>query len=112
MQILTKLLLSVVTLLAIAYYVPGIAVSGIYIALIVAVLLAIVNVTLKPILVLLTLPINILTLGLFTFVINALLFWFIATFVDGFDVDGFLPAFIGALILSVVSWLGNKLLSQ
>jgi putative membrane protein len=109
-RLVTKVLITVLALFLVARYVPGIEVSGFYTALIVAVLLGLINLTLKPILILLTLPINLLTLGLFTFVINALLFWFVSTFVDGFTVDGFLPAFFGALVVSIVNWLGAKIL--
>lgn len=110
MQIITKLLLTVLTLLVIARFVPGIEVEGFYIALIVAVILGFINLIIKPIIVILTIPINILTLGFFTFVINALLFWFVATFVEGFAVHGFIPAFTGAFILAVVGWFSNRVL--
>lgn len=109
MKTLLKILIAAGSLLAISYLNIGIEVSGFYIALIVALVLGVINVTLKPLMVVLTLPINIITLGLFTFVINALLFWFVASFIDGFSVGGFAPAFIGALILSVISTLSNKL---
>lgn len=109
-KLITRLLISVFAILLVANYIPGIEVSGFYIALIVAVILGIINLTLKPVLFILTLPINVLTLGLFTFIVNALLFWFIATFVDGFTIAGFIPAFIGALVVSVFSWFGNKVL--
>ena len=107
-RIATKLLITMLALLFVAEYVPGIFVSGFYIALIVAVILGLINLTLKPILLILTLPINIITLGFFTFVINAFLFWFVATFIEGFTVEGVLPAFAGALIVSVFSWIGNR----
>jgi len=112
MRLITKWLLSALALLLVAKVVPGVEVSGIYIALIVAVLMGIVNVIIRPILIILTLPITILTLGLFTLVINGLLFWFVASFVEGFNVTGFVPAFVGALIVSVVSFLGNKMLTK
>ena len=86
MGIITKLLLTVLALLLVSNFIPGITVSSFYIALIVAVVLGLVNLVLKPILIILTLPITLLTLGLFTFVINALLFWFVSTFIDGFVV--------------------------
>jgi putative membrane protein len=108
MGIITKLLLTVLTLLLISNYVPGIMVASFYIALIVAVILGLVNLILKPILVILTLPITLLTLGLFTFVINAGLFWFVSTFVDGFTVDGFVAAFIGSLAIAIVNSLAEK----
>ncbi len=107
MTLLLRWVINALALLLVAYIVPGIAVSSFYIALIVAVILAIVNITIKPLLVILTLPISILTLGLFTLVINALCFWFVASFVDGFAVSGFLTAFIGALLYSVVTMIAS-----
>lgn len=108
MGIITKLLLTVLTLLLVSNYVPGITVESFYIALIVAIVLGIVNLILKPILIILTLPITLLTLGLFTFIINAGLFWFVSTFIEGFTVDGFVPAFIGALVIAAVHSLAEK----
>lgn len=117
MIILAKWFITALALLAAAYLIPGIEVASFYIALIVAVLLGIANVILRPILIILTLPINILTLGLFTFVINGFLFWFLATFIDGFDIitsgwGGFGVAILGALVVSVVSYIGNQVLTQ
>ncbi|MFC1775530.1 phage holin family protein [Patescibacteria group bacterium] len=112
MHILIKLILTALALLLSAYLVPGISVASFYTALIIAVSLAVVNLIFKPILVLLTLPINILTLGLFTFVINALLFWFLSTIVKGFYVEGFIAAFFGALLVSIVSYVGNRMLLE
>ena len=109
MRILIKILTTAVALLLVAYLVPGFAVASFYTAFIVAVVLGLVNLIIKPIVILLTLPLNILTLGLFTFVINALLLWFVSTFIKGFAIDGFMPAFIGALIISVVSWFVHHL---
>lgn len=91
------------------WVIPGITVSNFVSALIAAAAIALVNLFIKPVLVFLTLPINILTLGLFILVINALLFLFVAYLVPGIDVDGFWSAFLGALILSIlsigISWL-------
>jgi putative membrane protein len=107
MSILIRFLLVVLAIFLAAYVVPGIEVAGFYTAVIVAFVLGVINLTLRPILLLLTLPINLLTLGLFTFVINALLFWFVASFVEGIEVAGFVPAFAGALIVSVVYAVGD-----
>jgi putative membrane protein len=112
MRVIIHWLFSAFVLLGIAYFLPGVEVSGIYIALITALLLGLVNAIIRPILLVLTLPINILTLGLFTWVINGLLFWFVASFVAGFSVAGFWNAVLGALILSAGSWLINKLLED
>ena len=105
MRLLLRWLINTLALLGIAYYLPGVGVSGFYAALITALILGLVNAIIRPLLVVLTLPINLLTLGLFTLVINAALFWFVSTVVEGFTVAGFWPAFWGALILSVVSWI-------
>lgn len=105
LKILLKLFVYTIALLAIGQLVPGIAITSFYTALIVAVLWAVVSVTLKPILVILTLPINLISLGLFTFVLNALLFWFLSTFVAGFTVAGFIPALEGSFALSLVGWV-------
>ena len=93
-------------------YVPGITIAGFYSALIVALVLGLLNALVRPILIFLTLPITLVTLGLFTLVINALLFWFAATVVKGFEVSGFGAAFWGALIMWAVAWMTNALLSD
>lgn len=110
MYLIAKWFISALALLAAAYLIPGISVSSFYIALIVALFLGIVNAVIRPILVILTLPINIITLGLFIFVINGFLFWFLATFIGGFEVSGLFVAILGALIVSVFSYMGNKFL--
>jgi len=93
-----------VTLLLVSSYVPGILVESFYTALVVAVIWGILGLTVRPVLRLLTFPINILTFGLFSFVLNALIFWFLATFIAGFHVYGFVPALEGSLILAIVAW--------
>lgn len=86
-----------------AWIVPGISVESYLSAFVAAATISIVNISLKPALTLITLPINIFTLGLFTLVINALLLMFVAFLVPGFEVDGFLAAFLGSLMLSILS---------
>ena len=108
MKLIYRVLLAALALLLAAYLIPGIIVEGLYIAIIAAVILGILNLIAKPILVVLTLPITIVTLGLFIFIINALLFWFAASFIEGFSVEGFIPALLGSLIVSVISAIGNK----
>ncbi|MCR4275087.1 MAG: phage holin family protein [Candidatus Campbellbacteria bacterium] len=110
MNILYKIILTALAVLGASYLIPGIVVESFYVALIVAVVLAVLNLIVKPIIILLTLPINIITLGFFTLVINAGLFWLAAYFVDGFLVERFIDAFIGALLVSVVVWVGHKFL--
>ncbi|MES2006510.1 MAG: phage holin family protein [Patescibacteria group bacterium] len=97
-------------LLLIAHYVPGISIASFTVAAIVALVWGLIGLTLKPILGLLTLPINLLTLGLFSFVLNALLFWLMAMLVPGFEVSGFIPALEGSVILSLVAWVINMVL--
>ncbi len=108
MNILLRVLFNALGLLLIAQFIPGIDVSGVYVAIISALILGLLNLIIKPVLLILTLPITVITLGLFAFVINAALFYFAASFIDGFDVKGFLPAFIGALLMSLVSAVGNR----
>jgi len=91
----------------VTYVVPGIAVESFWTALLVALVLGILNAIVRPILVILTLPITLLTLGLFTLVINGALFWLVSTVVKGFNVDGFWAAFLGAAVLWVFSFITN-----
>jgi len=109
MKVIAHVLITAFALLLVAHFVPGIVVEGLYTAIIAAVILGVLNLIVRPILVFLTLPITILTLGLFMFVINAALFLFVASFVEGFEVAGFLTALLGSLIVSVISAIGNKL---
>lgn len=111
MTTLARILLNALALLLVAYYIPGIEVSGLYAAIIAAVILGLLNLIVKPVLLLLTLPITLLTLGLFTFVINAALFLFAASFIEGFTVDGFVPALIGSFLVSLIGTLGNKFIA-
>ena len=105
MRILLVWLLNALALIAVAYLVPSIHVASFTSALIAALVLGLVNAVIRPILVLLTLPVTVLTLGLWILVINALLFWFVGSFVRGFVVDGFWAGFIGSILFSIVSWL-------
>lgn len=108
MKLLARLFITAFALVLTTYIVPGIAVEGVYPAIISALFLGIVNAIVRPLLILLTLPVTILTLGLFIFVINASLFLFVASFVDGFSVDGFLPALLGSILVSIISGIANK----
>lgn len=103
MNLIARWLVNALLFLVVAAILPdSIHIAGIGTALVVAILWGLLSMTLKPILIILTLPVNILSLGLFTFVINAFLFWFLARIVQGFEVDGFGAAFLGALILSAL----------
>jgi len=110
MKLLLVWLINAVALIAVAYLLPGIAVSDFVTALVAALVLGLVNAIIRPVLVLLTLPATLLTLGLFIFVINGLLFWFVGTFISGFVVAGFWPGVFGAIGYSIVSWALSALL--
>jgi putative membrane protein len=99
-------------LLAVAYLYPGVKVEGIFAALVAALVLGLVNAVIRPILIVLTLPVTLLTMGLFIFVINALLFWLVAEVVQGFNVTGFMAALIGSLMYSVITLFVNWLISD
>lgn len=111
MQIILKWLLSAVALLIVAYIIPGIHVTLIA-ALIAAIVIGLINAILRPILVILTLPITILTLGLFLIVINALLFWLAAAIVPHFTIHGFLTALVGSLLYGVLGWAINAVVQR
>jgi putative membrane protein len=95
-----------------AYLIDGIRISGLPSAILAAAVLGVLNAFLRPILLLLTLPLNILTLGLFTFAINAILLMMASGVISGFDVDGFGAALLGALLISAVSWLLTSFISE
>ena len=109
-RILIGWLLNAIALLAVAYLMPSIQVASIGSALIAALVLGLVNTLVRPILAILTLPVTLLTLGLFLLVINGLLFWAVGSFLEGFSVGGFLPGFFGAILYSLISWLLTALL--
>jgi putative membrane protein len=109
MKLLIQWLISAAAIFAVPYIVPGVTVANIYTAVIAAAIIGLINVLIRPILMLLTLPITILTLGLFTLVINALMFWFASTIVKGFNVEGFVAAFLGALAFWLIAWVGNAI---
>ena len=114
MRLIIRWLATAGALLAIAYYhlIPGISVTNFYAALVAVLVLGLINALIRPLILLLTLPFNILTLGLFTLIINALLFWFASTLVKGFNVSGFWAAFWGSLAMWVVNWFINGLLKR
>ena len=110
MTLLLVWILNAVALLVVAYILPGISVASFGSALIAALVLGLLNAIVKPILTILTLPITIVTLGLFLLVLNALVFWFAGSVLKGFSVNGFWWAMIGAIIYSLVSGLLSRLL--
>ena len=102
MKLILKWLLSAAALLLVAYVYPGVQVQSLTAALVAAFIIGLLNTVVRPVLVLLTLPVTVVTLGLFLFVINALMFWAAASILDGFQVTGFTAALIGSLIYSVI----------
>jgi putative membrane protein len=106
-----RLLIHMVAILIISYLLPRlIRVEGIWAALVAAFLLGIVNAVLRPILVFFTLPITVLTFGLFLLVINGLMLWLVSIFVRGFHVNGFWGAVFGSILISLVSWILSRFL--
>jgi len=110
MRLLLTWLINAIALIALPYVVSSITVDSFLTALLVAIVLGFVNAIIRPILVILTLPVTILTLGLFIFVINGLLFWAVGSFWPGFHVNGFWAAVFGAIVYSVISWILSAIL--
>ena len=110
MRLLAVWLINAAALLALPYLLPSIHVSSFATALWVAVVLGLINAVIRPVLLLLTLPATLLTLGLFIFVINGLMFLLAAKLLDGFVVDGLLAGVIGSTLYSAISWLLTRLL--
>jgi len=105
-------LINAVGLLIVSKIMGSIEIDGLLTAVVAAAVIGIINTFLRPILIILTLPINILTLGLFTLVINGLIFYFVGNIVEGFQVTGYLAAFLGAFILSVINVLASLLIGM
>jgi putative membrane protein len=108
--LLARWIVNAAALMAVAYLYPGVKVDDLTTALIAALVLGLVNAIVRPILVILTLPATILTLGLFLFVINAFCFWFVAEAVRGFRVEGAVGALVGSLLYSVITLLTSWIL--
>ena len=103
-KLLAVWLINALALMAVAYLMPSIEVSSFGAALVAALVLGLVNAVVRPVLVLLTLPVTILTLGLFIFVLNGLLFWMVGSWLEGFWVGGFWAGVLGAIVFSIISW--------
>ena len=112
MRILLVWILNAVALWLVTVLVPGVTVQDPLHAFIAAIVLGLVNTMVKPVLIILTLPITILTLGLFLLVINALLFWGVGSVLPGFHVDGFWWGMLGALVYSILTSLLSSLLPR
>ncbi|AOK28415.1 hypothetical protein WS67_10980 [Burkholderia singularis] len=109
MTVILTWIINALALLSITYLVPSIHIKSFGTALIVAVVLGLINAVIRPLLILLTLPVTVLTLGLFILVVNALCFWLAASLLKGFEVSGFWSAFFGSILYSIVSWLLSAL---
>ncbi|MFH1142570.1 MAG: phage holin family protein [Candidatus Uhrbacteria bacterium] len=112
MFLILRLVISAVALLAIAYLVPGIEVASFYIALLAALVLGLANAVVRPLVFVLTLPVNIITLGLFTFIINASMLWLASSVVPGFEIVGIVPAVMGAIVMWAIGLITNTLIRQ
>ena len=109
MNLLLRWLAAALALLLVAYLFPGIAVASFGVAVVAALMLGLVNAFVRPVVKMLTLPLTCLTLGLFSLVVNALLFWGVAAFVDGFAVEGALTALLGSVVYSLATAAANHL---
>ncbi len=112
MGLLIRWLILTAAIIIAAYLLEGIHISGFFSAFFAAAILGVLNALIRPVLIILTLPINILTFGLFTFIINALMLKMVSGVIPGFEVHGFWTAVFGALIISFVSWLLNSFISD
>ena len=110
MRLLLTWIINAAALCALPYLMSSVTVTHVGAALVAALVLGLVNTLIKPVLVVLTLPVTVLSLGLFILVINALLFWGVAHLVEGFHVEGFWSAFIAAILYSIISWALSTLL--
>jgi len=111
MHTLYRYLGTVAAVILTVYLVPGVTITGGWLStLLVALVWSVITMVIRPVLQLLTLPITILTFGVFSLILNALLFWTMALVVPGFEVSGFLSALLGAIVLSIIAWLIQKVL--
>ena len=110
--VIARWFVGALSIIIVAEFLGAVTVSGAYIALIVALLWGFLNVFIRPLLIFVTLPLNILTFGLFTFVINGLLLFFLASFIDGLSVDGFGWAMVAAALVAVLNWAGNRIIKS
>ena len=111
-SLIIRLLINAVVILLLAMYVPGMEVTSYGAAMLFAVVLGVINAVIRPILKIFTFPITIMTIGLFTLVLNALLFWLASLFVIGVTIDSFAAAFWSALGLTIVSWFTSMIVRK
>ena len=110
MKLLFRWAVNAAALLAIAYILPGLGLDGVWTAILAALVLGLVNALIRPLLVILTLPVTVITLGLFLLVINALMLWLASSIIPGFTIDTFFTAVLAAIFLMIVGWVTNWLL--
>jgi len=110
LKLLLVWVINALALMAVAYLMPSITVSSFAGALAAALVLGLINAVVRPVLILLTLPVTLVTLGLFIFVLNGLLFWLVGSFIQGFVVAGFWSGVFGAIVFSLISWILSGLL--
>lgn len=109
MKLISNWIISTIAIIITAFLIPGVYVDGLFVALMLAIVLAAINTFLRPLFILLTLPLTVLSLGLFVFIINALLVLLAAFIVPGFHVDGFWRAMLFAIVLAVINAVFNKM---
>lgn len=110
MKLFTRVAVTALALLLVSKLLPGVEINGLLPVILAAIVLGLLNALVRPVLVILTLPITLLTLGLFIIVINGTLFYFAASFIDGFYVANFISAVIGSLLVSLISSVVNRFL--
>lgn len=110
MRLLLLWILNAVALLAVTYLLPTIQVDGFGTALVAALVLGLINTLVRPVLTILTLPLTLLTLGVFYLVLNGLLFWLASALLPGFRVDGFVSAMVGAILYGLITWALSALI--
>lgn len=111
MRIIATWILVALVILALPSFIPGIEITSFSTAMLVAFFFGVLNAIVRPLILIIAFPITILTLGLFSFVVNAGLFWWVGSFVEGFAVRGFVPALLGSLVISATTFIVDKLLS-
>lgn len=112
MRLIVQLLVTALTVFLAAQYIPGMEVDSIGGAILFALVLGLINLIVRPIVKILSLPITLLTLGLFSLVINALMFWLASALIDAVEVDGFIPAFFASLVVSIVTGILNLFIKK
>lgn len=109
-KIIVRVLIFSLAVFVASYFVNGVFVTGVVPALIAGALLSILHFIIKPVLQIITLPINLITFGLFALILNSIFFWFVSTLIPGLSVANFIAAFWGAVVVSVVNWIFDSMI--